>query len=107
MTSASGPDRAPDREPSRSLAVRLALIPIQLYRATAIMRAPRCRFAPSCSSYAMEAIRVHGAARGIWLAIRRIGRCHPWNPGGIDHVPPPRTRQPSHAELETDQTPRK
>ncbi|HEY2666979.1 MAG TPA: membrane protein insertion efficiency factor YidD [Actinomycetota bacterium] len=48
-----------------------------------------CRFYPSCSAYAQEALATHGLARGGWLAVRRIGRCHPWNPGGIDHVPPP------------------
>jgi len=46
-----------------------------------------CRFYPSCSCYAHTAITKHGAVRGGWLAIKRIGRCHPWNPGGIDHVP--------------------
>jgi len=50
--------------------------------------APRCRFYPSCSSYAVTALRRHGALRGSWLAVRRLGRCHPWNPGGVDHVPP-------------------
>lgn len=49
---------------------------------------PRCRFYPSCSNYAIEALRVHGAARGSWLAARRVGRCHPWNAGGLDPVPP-------------------
>jgi putative membrane protein insertion efficiency factor len=48
---------------------------------------PRCRFYPSCSAYALDAIRVHGAARGTWLAVRRLLRCHPWNPGGVDFVP--------------------
>lgn len=52
------------------------------------MLGPRCRFYPSCSNYAIEALRVHGAARGSWLAARRVGRCHPWNAGGLDPVPP-------------------
>lgn len=47
----------------------------------------RCRFYPTCSAYALEAVRVHGALHGSWLALRRLGRCHPWNPGGVDHVP--------------------
>jgi putative membrane protein insertion efficiency factor len=52
------------------------------------MLAPRCRFYPSCSSYALEAVRVHGAAKGTVLATARVCRCHPWNDGGVDHVPP-------------------
>lgn len=46
-----------------------------------------CRFEPSCSEYAMQALRVHGAFRGTWLTIRRIGRCHPWGGSGYDPVP--------------------
>ena len=49
---------------------------------------PRCRFYPSCSAYALTAVKRHGALRGSWLAVRRLGRCHPWNPGGVDPVPP-------------------
>jgi putative membrane protein insertion efficiency factor len=51
---------------------------------------PRCRFAPSCSAYAAQAVREHGAARGSWLAVRRVTRCHPFHPGGHDPVPPAR-----------------
>ncbi|GAB3195571.1 hypothetical protein GCM10027261_16190 [Geodermatophilus arenarius] len=51
---------------------------------------PRCRFAPTCSAYAAEAVAVHGAARGSWLALRRLLKCAPWHPGGYDPVPAPR-----------------
>jgi hypothetical protein len=46
-----------------------------------------CRFHPSCSEYAVEALERHGAFKGLWLAVRRVGRCHPWHPGGYDPVP--------------------
>ncbi|MBT65917.1 MAG: membrane protein insertion efficiency factor YidD [Synechococcus sp. NP17] len=47
-----------------------------------------CRFTPTCSQYAIEAIEIHGAFKGCWLAVCRLGRCHPFHPGGYDPVPP-------------------
>lgn len=65
------------------------LIVIRVYR---LLLSPwlgnNCRFHPSCSHYAEEAIRQHGALKGGWLAIKRLGKCHPWHEGGIDPVPP-------------------
>ncbi|MHA4868396.1 membrane protein insertion efficiency factor YidD [Duganella sp. PWIR1] len=52
------------------------------------MMTPSCRFHPSCSNYALEALQVHGAAKGSLLAVKRVCRCHPWHPGGVDPVPP-------------------
>lgn len=51
---------------------------------------PSCRYYPSCSQYAYQAVERHGLVRGGWLAVRRLGRCHPWAAGGVDHVPPVR-----------------
>ena len=71
----------------RRVAVTVLLAPVHLYRATAVFRQPRCRYYPSCSTYAVGALRVHGPLRGSRLAARRLLRCHPWSPGGIDPVP--------------------
>ena len=68
---------------------RLLMLPITGYRRfISPLLGPRCRFAPSCSEYALGALAEHGAARGLWLAIKRIARCHPFHPGGYDPVPP-------------------
>ena len=57
-----------------------------------------CRYYPSCSAYAVTALRRFGPVRGTWLALRRLGRCHPWTPGGVDHVP---ERSPEHTREHT------
>jgi len=72
---------------TQSLASRVARRSIRLYQWVTAGAMPRCRFAPSCSHYAHDAVEAHGAIRGIWLGIRRIARCHPWNEGGFDPVP--------------------
>ncbi len=61
---------------------------VRIYQKT-VSRAipPRCRFYPSCSDYTIEAMEKHGIVYGLWLSLRRICRCHPWNPGGVDPVP--------------------
>jgi uncharacterized protein len=87
---ANGPARtAPDKG---TVPARLLMFPIAGYRRfISPLLGPRCRFAPSCSEYALTALAEHGAARGFWLAVARIARCHPFNPGGYDPVPARKT----------------
>lgn len=67
----------------------LLLALVRFYRSgVSPMLAPRCRYLPSCSAYAVEALELHGAGRGSWLALRRVLRCHPFHKGGHDPVPP-------------------
>ena len=69
-----------------------ALVLLLVFRAWQLfvspLYGPTCRFYPSCSAYGVEAVSRHGALRGVWLTARRLLRCHPWNPGGVDPVPP-------------------
>ena len=64
----------------------IALIRVYQYLFSPLIGS-HCRFQPSCSHYAVEAIQGHGALRGSYLALRRLARCHPWHPGGVDPVP--------------------
>lgn len=77
------------RRPSPVARLLLELLGIYRRRISPLL-GPRCRFAPSCSTYAGTAIALHGAGRGSWLTVRRLARCHPFHPGGHDPVPPVR-----------------
>jgi uncharacterized protein len=84
----SARDATKEAQAAPTRAALLIMLPIMLYRRfIGPMLGPRCRFEPSCSAYALEALRIHGALRGSWLTVRRIGRCHPFHPGGYDPVP--------------------
>lgn len=77
----------------RRVVTGLLILPIRFYQlAISPHLGANCRFTPTCSQYAIEAIRVHGPLRGILLAARRIGRCHPWGGSGYDPVPPPKDK---------------
>jgi putative membrane protein insertion efficiency factor len=72
---------------------RVVIAPIRFYQRFISPGLPAsCRYYPTCSSYAVEALQVHGGLRGSWLAVRRLSRCHPWHQGGMDPVPPARER---------------
>jgi putative membrane protein insertion efficiency factor len=71
------------------LPARLLRALVYAYRVTlSPLLGPSCRFEPSCSAYALEALERHGARRGAWLSLRRVLRCHPFYPAGFDPVPP-------------------
>lgn len=71
-----------------SWVVQILLFLIRCYQwAISPLLGSRCRFDPSCSAYAVAALRQYGLGAGLWLAVRRIGRCHPWHPGGYDPIP--------------------
>ena len=90
MTTATASAPATTAPPRPGLAARLLLAAVRAYRWAAAGRRSPCRYYPSCSSYALEAVELHGAVRGGWLTLRRLGRCQPWGGHGIDLVPPRR-----------------
>ena len=72
----------------------LSVVILRAYRAViSPLYGDVCRYYPSCSSYALQAIQQHGMVRGSWMGMRRIARCHPWAAGGIDDVPPRMTQK--------------
>ncbi len=79
-----------ERPPSRSRGTRVLVAAVSTYQRARAGRVAPCRFYPSCSEYATEALETHGAARGTWLAVRRVLRCRPLGPHGIDLVPEPK-----------------
>jgi putative membrane protein insertion efficiency factor len=92
------PDKDKGNVAVGTLPARLLMLPIVGYRRfISPMLGERCRFAPSCSEYALGALAEHGAARGLWLAVTRLARCHPFNPGGYDPVPSRHARHSSEA----------
>lgn len=70
-----------------SFAARPFVVLLRLWHWMPRIDTMRCRFYPTCAEYAITALQRFGLLRGGWLALRRLGRCHPWNPGGVDHVP--------------------
>jgi len=90
VTADSSGDRAGAEVPVLGLGQRLALRFIAVYQGLRAGRPSPCRFVPSCSDYAAEAVERHGLLRGTGLAARRIARCHPWGGHGLDQVPEPR-----------------
>jgi uncharacterized protein len=86
--SGGGADKTVRTSERASAAARALMVAIAGYRRfISPLIPPRCRFAPSCSEYALEALRVHGAIRGLWLTVRRLALCQPFHPGGYDPVP--------------------
>ena len=74
--------------PRMSFGAYLISLPLRFYRLViSPLIGSNCRYTPTCSTYAIEALRKHGAIKGTWLAARRVSRCHPWGGSGIDNVP--------------------
>ncbi|WP_185234100.1 membrane protein insertion efficiency factor YidD [Teredinibacter franksiae] len=85
------------KEVNSSFVHLLVLSPVYAYRyLVSPLLGPRCRFEPSCSAYAIEAVKGHGVIRGFYLAITRVGKCHPWHNGGYDPVPASHPKHQPH-----------
>ncbi|RRD71818.1 membrane protein insertion efficiency factor YidD [Desulfovibrio sp. OH1186_COT-070] len=79
---------------ARHVVRKICVFPIRVYqRCLSPILPPVCRYWPTCSQYAAEAVLTHGLLRGGWLALKRLARCHPWGGSGHDPVPPPRHRR--------------
>lgn len=88
----------------RKLSRRAVQAPIHVYRKfISPLKPPTCRFYPTCSQYALEAIEIHGVVKGVGLAARRIAKCHPFHPGGFDPVPPVKSKGTSSAVTNQEQ----
>lgn len=85
-----------------SVAARALRAMVRAYQHLRAGRPSPCRYQPTCSAYAVEALEVHGAWRGSWLALRRLGRCHPWGGHGWDPVPLP--ADPEHPDHHHERT---
>jgi len=84
--------------------IKVVQLPIRFYRKwISPLKPPSCRFYPTCSAYALEALETHGVAKGTYLAVKRICKCHPFHPGGYDPVPAAkRAAEPTPARGEKD-----
>jgi putative membrane protein insertion efficiency factor len=80
---------APLERPSMGIAARGAHGLVRVYQRVTVNRPSPCRYVPTCSTYALDALELHGFFRGLWLTTRRIARCHPWGGQGLDPVPAP------------------
>lgn len=108
----ANPSRAEDSVGSSAIRLspvqRVVLLPLYFYRRFITPYTPStCRFHPTCSLYAIEAIKTHGIFKGSSLALRRILRCHPWHPGGLDPVPQNLAKPVSKSDTQPDPKPNK
>lgn len=90
-------------EPRPSLAARVLMASVRAYqKVLSPAMGGNCRYYPSCSEYGYEAVRLHGAGRGAWMAVKRIGRCQPFHEGGYDPVPEPGQHENTNTNAGSD-----